>query len=94
MELILLFLIIGGIIFLGWLAEMIFSKTGIPDVLLLILVGVLIGAGLHLVAPDAFASVAPYFITFALIFMAFNGALSFDIREVSTHFPKIGRAHV
>jgi NhaP-type Na+/H+ or K+/H+ antiporter len=73
---------ISGIIFLGFLAEQIFRKTNIPDVLLLIGVGIGMGTILEWTNAESFGSGASLFTTFALIFILFQGALSIDFHTL------------
>ncbi len=86
-DLISIFTLLGGLLFFSLLAEWFFEKTKVPDVLLLIGIGVLIGPVMGLVSPDVFAPVSVFFITFALLFLAFEGALAFDIRRVQKTVP-------
>ncbi len=72
----------GLIIFFGFFGEWIFRKTNIPDALWLMLVGVLIGPIMHWVAPGDIAGAAPFFITFALLFMLFEGGLHLRLRDL------------
>lgn len=73
---------ISLIILLGYLAEWVFKKINIPDTLLLILVGFIIGPNiLDLINPEALGKLAPLFTTFTLLFLMFDGALSIDLRS-------------
>jgi potassium/hydrogen antiporter len=71
---------IALIIFFGVLAEYIFKRIGVPDILLLVFLGFIIGPNLlHWVNPSDFASFAPAFTTFALMYLMFEGSLSIDL---------------
>ncbi len=73
-------LIASAIIFFGFFAEFLFSKLKIPDVLLLVLFGLMLGPyGLKYVLPDSLAAIAPIFTTFALLFLLFDGAFNIDL---------------
>ena len=73
-------LIASAIIFFGFFAEFLFSKLKIPDVLLLVLFGIVLGPyGFKYVMPDSLAAIAPIFTTFALLFLLFDGAFNIDI---------------
>ena len=50
---------VGLLVFAAHLFTGIFSKTRIPDVLLLIAIGIVVGPLLGLVSPDQFGSVGP-----------------------------------
>ncbi|MGD2086549.1 MAG: cation:proton antiporter [Candidatus Aminicenantes bacterium] len=74
--------LISLIILLGYLAEWAFKKINIPDTLLLIAVGFIIGPNiLELINPRALGQLAPLFTTFTLLFLMFDGALSIDLRS-------------
>jgi len=73
---------IGLIIVFGFFAEFMFKKIGIPDILLLVLLGFLIGPHVFgWVQPEVLKPFAPIFTTFALLFLLFEGALSIDLRS-------------
>lgn len=82
MEVYVFFAMLGAIIFLGFIGDLVFKRTNIPDVIWLILFGVLIGPVYKMVQIEAIESVAPAFITFALIFILFEGALHLKFREI------------
>jgi len=75
------FLIFAAILFIGFFGELIFRKTNIPDIILLIIVGVLIGSVLKWISPGAMDPVAPFFTTFALIFLLFEAGINIDIKK-------------
>ncbi len=82
MEIFTIFMLLGLIIVIGFFGEIVFKKTNIPDVIWLIMIGIIIGSVLKLVAADDFGTFAPIFSTFALIFILFEGALSIDIVQL------------
>jgi len=82
MDIYVLFALAGVIIFLGFIGEMVFKKTNVPDVIWLILFGVVLGPILKVVAPGDIEIIAPVFTTFALIFILFEGALSLKFKEL------------
>ncbi len=82
MDVISIFGVIAGIIFLGFIAELIFKKFNIPDVLLLIGVGILIGTYMQWASAETFGEGAKLFTSFALVFILFQGALSIDIKTL------------
>ena len=75
-------LIVGLLALLGFLGDRIFQRTGFPDVLLLLLVGTLIGPFLGLIDLDKLALITPYFSTFVLIFILFDGGLELDFNVI------------
>ncbi|MBN2422856.1 cation:proton antiporter [Candidatus Woesearchaeota archaeon] len=82
MEIFQLFGIAGLIIFIGFVGEIIFRRTNIPDVIWLMLVGIILNFFTeNIIADTAFTAVAPIFTTFALIFILFEGALNINITQ-------------
>ena len=77
-----IFLIFAGIIFLGYFAELLFKKSRIPDVLFLILAGVLLSSVFGIVGPDDFGLEATIFVNFALLYLLFQGSLNLDFRTL------------
>lgn len=74
--------LISLIIVLGFLAEWLFKKINVPDTLLLIAVGFIIGPNiLALINPQDLGQLAPLFTTFTLLFLMFDGALSIDLHS-------------
>lgn len=79
-EVLIIFLIASIIIFFGFFAEFLFYRFKIPDVLLLIIFGFVLGPyALKYVVPDSLISIAPVFTTFALLFLLFDGAFNIDL---------------
>lgn len=72
-------LIVGTLIFVAHAFTGLFSRTRIPDVLLLTLIGILLGPVLHAVTPQNFGSIGPVFATVTLIILLFEAGLSLDL---------------
>ncbi|MDD5193174.1 MAG: cation:proton antiporter [Candidatus Nanoarchaeia archaeon] len=81
-EVITAFAVIAGIILIGFLAELLFKKTRIPDVIFLILIGICIGPIFHLVDKTDFGFGSNLFTTFTLLFLLFQGALNIDFKNL------------
>lgn len=83
---ILAFLAIGGIIFVGFISNFLFSRYKIPDVLILIFLGVLIGPGLlGVVDAEMFVLVedmAPFLAALALAMIMFDGGMGLNYDQV------------
>jgi len=74
--------LVSLIVFLGYLAEWVFKKINVPDTLLLISVGFIIGPNvLNYIDPKALGAIAPLFTTFTLLFLMFDGSLYIDLRS-------------
>jgi NhaP-type Na+/H+ or K+/H+ antiporter len=72
-------LVVGALIFAAHAFTGIFSRTRVPDVLLLTIIGILLGPVLHLVTPANFGSIGPIFATVTLIIILFEAGLSLDL---------------
>jgi len=77
-----IFAMVGIIILLGYLSDLFFSRTNIPDVLWLILIGMLLGPILGIVRPNALGDAAVIFTSFALLFILFEGGLHIRIKDL------------
>lgn len=76
-------LVIAAILLVGVAGEWAFGKTGVPDVIWLILVGVLLGPVAGLVERDALSRVAPYFGALTLVIILFEGGSRLELRALS-----------
>ncbi len=81
MDVVWAFAVIAAIIGLGFLSEIVFRKTNIPDVLFLIAIGIAIGPVLHWITPQELPG-SDLFITFTLVFLLFQGALNINFHEL------------
>ncbi|OIO24455.1 hypothetical protein AUJ14_06230 [Candidatus Micrarchaeota archaeon CG1_02_55_22] len=90
-EVLSLFITIGGIIFLGYLGSLFFDKTKIPDLLILIAAGILLGPVLGVADTAFFASLTPFFAALALVVLLFDGGLNLNFARVVN---ELGRAFV
>jgi len=79
------------VIIMGVLGEAFFKKTGIPDILFLMVLGVIIGPVLGIIQPEAVLEIVPYFAAVALIIIMFDGGLNLHIGKVvkTAHFSVI-----
>ncbi|MDD5340788.1 MAG: cation:proton antiporter [Candidatus ainarchaeum sp.] len=86
-----LFFVIGLTIFVGFLATLVFERTRISQVLLLMLFGFVLGPVLHLVdvAPASIiVSILPFVATLALIVLLFDAGLMIDVFAVARAIPR------
>ncbi len=80
MEIITALITIAGVLLLGSFAEFVLYRYHIPDVLLLLSFGFILGPyGFNILTPAQFAVFAPVFTTFALLFLLFEGAFNIDL---------------
>jgi cell volume regulation protein A len=82
------FLVAAVIIVLGFLGEEFFKRTSIPDSILLLMFGVVLGPIFHLFAHEQLLAITPYFAALALIIILFDGGLNMDIREAVRNSPR------
>jgi len=73
---------IGALVFGAHLFVGVFSRTRIPDVLLLIVIGLILGPFTHLVSPAQFGSVGPVFATVTLVLILFESGTELQIETL------------
>lgn len=82
------FAALGAIILIGFFSALAFEKTKIPDVIVLIIIGLLFGPialtffNVEFVAKSALDMIAPYFTSFALVIILFDGGLNMNFAKV------------
>jgi len=80
-------LLIALIVFIGYVAEWGFRRVNIPDTLLLLIVGFILGPNITgIVNPDSLNDIAPIFTTITLLFLMFNGSLSINLKSLAEGF--------
>jgi cell volume regulation protein A len=90
------FVAIGSIIAIGFVAAFIFERTKIPDLLILILLGVILGPltltyfQIVFVPESVLEATAPYFAAVALMMILFDGGLNLSLRQVIRKAHAIG----
>ncbi|MEM3437980.1 MAG: cation:proton antiporter, partial [Nitrososphaerales archaeon] len=83
-----LFILVGIIVIIGFLGSYLFRKTGIPDILILILLGAIVGPVLNLVERSVLISVAPIFAALAIAVILFDGGLNLNLYTVLKESPR------
>ncbi|HEV3208233.1 MAG TPA: cation:proton antiporter [Terriglobales bacterium] len=79
--------LVGGLLVVAFLANRVFGLTRIPDVLVLMMLGVLLGPVLGLVQAGALAKATNLLGTLAIILVLFEGGLELNLRDTLKHFP-------
>jgi len=75
---------ISIILFLGFFAEFFFKKFNVPDLLVLIIIGFIIGPyALGYIKPEQVINFAPLFTTFALLFLMYDGAFNISLESLA-----------
>ncbi len=82
------FLILGGIIVAGFFSQLFFQKTKIPDVILLLLLGVLMGPVFGVVQAEPLVPMMAFIGALALIILTFDGGLNLNFFKVLTELSK------
>jgi len=77
---------VGILVFLAHLFTGIFSRTKIPDVLFLIIIGVCVGPVLGMTSPALFGAVGPVFTIITLIIILFESGLTLKINNLLSAF--------
>ncbi len=72
-------LIIGLMLFFAHFLSLQFSKTNIPDVLVLMLAGIVIGPLFGIVTPDDFGKIGSLIATIALVVILFEGGTTLNL---------------
>lgn len=76
-------LCVAGIFLIGALGELIFQATNIPDVIWLILAGIVLGPVMGLITKDMLRQAAPFFAALTLVVVLFEGGSALKLSELS-----------
>jgi cell volume regulation protein A len=82
------FAALGAIIIIGFFSALAFEKTKIPDVIVLIVIGLLFGPvaitffNVEFVSKNALDLIAPYFTSLVLVIILFDGGLNMQFEKV------------
>jgi len=87
MSLTVFFGLLGGIVVLAFVANRLAGWTRVPDVVVLMAAGMLLGPVFHLLNPAKFEYVAHGFGALALILILFEAGLDLEFRNTLRHFP-------
>ncbi len=82
------FAAIAAIIFIGFFANMLLKRAGIPEVFFLVLVGVLLGPLTGLFPGSLARAAIPYFSQFTLVMILFNVGLELDLNSMVREGPR------
>jgi len=82
------FILAGIIIVLGFIGSYLFNRRSIPDNLLLITFGIILGPLLKIIEPSGFSNIAPLFSSLALLIILFDGGLNLNLYKVLDESPK------
>ena len=82
MEVSIVVLAVGGLVFLAHLFSALFDKTRVPDVLPLVFLGLILGPVLGWIQPEDFGKVGGVFTTIALVVILFDSGLGLDFASL------------
>ena len=82
-----IFGLIGGLLLLAFAANRLFRITRIPDLVVLLVAGLVLGPVLKWVNPDQFRTFTQLLGALALILILFEGGMELNLREGLRHFP-------
>lgn len=82
------FLLAGVIIVLGFIGNYLFERMSIPDNLLLIMFGIILGPVFKIIDPSGFKDIAPIFSSLALLIILFDGGMNLNLYKVLDESPK------
>src|SRR4030067_1940014 len=82
----LFFILFGVIIFIGFGGMLLFQRFRIPDLLILIGIGLLLGPVSGLVEEEIVFPIAPYFGALALVMILFEGGIDLSLDKVLSQF--------
>ncbi|PIR18796.1 MAG: sodium:proton exchanger, partial [Elusimicrobia bacterium CG11_big_fil_rev_8_21_14_0_20_64_6] len=77
-------LLLGFVIYAGVVGSWVYEKRHIPDVLILIVIGLIMGPVLKLVPAGALSPWMPYVGSIALSLILFEGGLDLDFNHIVT----------
>jgi len=83
-------LIIGLLVFFAHFLSLQFSRTNIPDVLVLMVLGIVIGPFLGIVAPADFGKIGSLIATIALVVILFESGTSLDLNVLGKSLATTG----
>lgn len=78
--------LVGGLLVVAFIANRIFKLTRIPDIIILMALGVVLGPLTHIVNAERFSKATNLLGTVAIILVLFEGGLELDLRETLKHF--------
>ncbi|HEX5482730.1 MAG TPA: cation:proton antiporter, partial [Terriglobia bacterium] len=81
------FAFLGGLLALAFTANRLYRLTRVPDVIVLMMAGLLLGPVLGWVKAAQFQSITHILGTLALILILFEGGLELKLRDTLRHFP-------
>lgn len=84
----LVFLLVTVIVMIGAISNYLFRRTGIPDMLFLVLLGVAVGPVFGLIRAEQIEPLAPFLALLAVVIILFDGGLGLSIHKAIAQAPR------
>jgi cell volume regulation protein A len=78
--------LLGALLVLAFVANRLVRYTGVPDVIILMITGIVIGPVMHWVNPDLFRGITHGFGSLAVMLILFEGGLDLKLKDIFSHF--------
>ncbi len=88
------FIFLGILIFTAHVFSAIFSRKKIPDVLLLMLIGIIVGPLFHWITPSDFGVVGSVFSSLTLVFILFDSGIDTSIQNLRNSWKNLLRVAI
>ena len=82
-DIILVFGVVAAIVFMGFLGELLFRRTGVPSFLFLILIGVVLGPGFHVFSGAELSPVLGLFAELTLMMILFYSGIQLRLKSLA-----------
>ncbi len=83
-----IFLMVAFVLFVGFFGDVFFDKTKIPNIIWLMLIGIILGPITGLVDASQFQEGAAIFTTFALVYLLFEAGINADLKRFYSAAPQ------
>jgi cell volume regulation protein A len=80
---ILVFAVVAAIVFMGFLGELLFRRTGVPSFLFLILIGIVLGPGFHVFSGAELSPFLGLFAELTLMMILFYSGIQLRLRSLT-----------
>ncbi len=80
--------ILASVIMMGFLGNYLFKRTGLPDMLFLIVLGIIFGSVLGVFDPSSIMGLSPYIAALSIVIILFDGGLRMNLYEVFSESPR------
>jgi cell volume regulation protein A len=84
----LVFLVVSAVIVIGAVSSYLFARTGIPDMVFLVILGLIVGPGLGFIKLQDVMPFMPFLSILALVIILFDGGLGMSIRRAFDQAPR------